>query len=606
LMTAKESHDQLGELLVARGKLSDEAEGRLSFVEGIVQFCEANAMRKKHIEGNDEAAERLLEEASGLFLATHRLWTKWYGEEHPETVKATTMLGVLNTVLGRKDQAIEWTRKEYQFRVKLFGARHPRTEKCKASLRALLGDDEEIICDSDHALRQELSEADRYSESNVDPGEISWDTDPFAMEEKWSVESVMRMFSETGVTETYGIPRLTLAKLVVTAKAGYVASNSFHNWRHAWSVTMTSFIMIQSPSVTKYLGPRERLAVLVATLCHDITHPGVNSDFLIKTADPMALKFPTPNCLELHHLDLTMQMLAPGCETDILVNCGDVERSYIVSLIRDLILATDMGQHKSIVADLTALAGPGGLLDTDPESVSDATRREFLKGIVHASDLSGQALPPAIACQFGKRVLEEFHTQHEREVRENLVESAFMKDLHLPLAQAKTQLGFLHYVAGPLWAAISTLFPDFTTQYQNILNRAHEIDFDNIANWGALHGGLVAMNRRRNSGSSGSSSLLRDRSVSLAESPTFHRMRSLDCDDIVSRSRSDEVRSRSDRTRSDGASLSIASADSFGSRNQDFAGMSLDRPCLGSQVGELKGDGSPSLASLPLHPALGE
>mmetsp|Transcript_1785 Transcript_1785/g.3717 ORF Transcript_1785/g.3717 Transcript_1785/m.3717 type:complete len:732 (+) Transcript_1785:98-2293(+) len=495
LQEAEHCHDKL--VIVVANRRRPGQSGRLAFVRGIVKFCSGNAMRSGYIEGGVEEGERQHEEASGLFLAAHRSWCDEYGEEHPDTVKAVTMLGVLNGMLRRHDQAITWTRREYALRMKLWGIWHPRTIKCKEALKALLGDDAESESafggDHEEMMNMELAEADKYSEAHVSPSCITWETDPFVIDEKWSVESIMQMFASSGVTAAFNVPRQSLAKLIITAKGGYHASNTFHNWRHAWSVTMTSYMMIMSPNVAKYLGPAERLAVLVSTLCHDINHPGVNSDFLIKTADPMAIKFPTSNCLELHHLDKTMQLLACGSETNILVNVKEEERNYITTLIKEAILATDMGLHKHIVARLAHHAQPGGLLSCDPSTCSEETKRDLVQSIVHASDLSGQALPADIACQFGKRVLEEFHTQHEREVRENLVESAFMKDLHLPMAQAKTQLGFLHYVVAPLWQSIARLFPEFNPQYQNIMARAREIDFDNIHLWGALHGGLVAM-----------------------------------------------------------------------------------------------------------------
>jgi hypothetical protein len=80
---------------------------------------------------------------------------------------------------------------------------------------------------------------------------------------------------------------------------------------------------------------------------------------------------------------------------------------------------------------------------------------ELVQAILHAADLSAQSMPRCVAYKFGQGVIEEFHNQYLRERREKLPESAFMKDLHKPLAQAKAQLGFLQYVVGPLWLAFS-------------------------------------------------------------------------------------------------------------------------------------------------------
>ena len=49
------------------------------------------------------------------------------------------------------------------------------------------------------------------------------------------------------------------------------------------------------------------------------------------------------------------------------------------------------------------------------------------------------------------QVLREFYLQSEREAREDLPQTAFMKDLDNVLTQAKLQLGFLNFVVEPLW-----------------------------------------------------------------------------------------------------------------------------------------------------------
>lgn len=81
----------------------------------------------------------------------------------------------------------------------------------------------------------------------------------------------------------------------------------------------------------------------------------------------------------------------------------------------------------------------------------EADRLELVKAIVHASDLSGQAMEPEVAYLFGQGVLAEFHEQATREVLEKLPQTPFMKNLDDKLHQAKAQLGFINFVVEPLW-----------------------------------------------------------------------------------------------------------------------------------------------------------
>lgn len=50
--------------------------------------------------------------------------------------------------------------------------------------------------------------------------------------------------------------------------------NAFHNLTHAVSVTHVSFAIVKTTEISSLLRPLDKLAILVAALCHDIDHPG--------------------------------------------------------------------------------------------------------------------------------------------------------------------------------------------------------------------------------------------------------------------------------------------------------------------------------------------
>ncbi|KAJ1471037.1 hypothetical protein T484DRAFT_3556457 [Baffinella frigidus] len=90
------------------------------------------------------------------------------------------------------------------------------------------------------------------------------------------------------------------------------------------------------------------------------------------------------------------------------------------------------------------------------------------------------------AYAFGRGIFEEFYNQVICEKDENLEESVFMQNLDQPLAQAKAQLGFTHYVVTPLWSNLSTVFPELQQYMDRIEDRAAEIDFNNVQSWEVL------------------------------------------------------------------------------------------------------------------------
>ncbi len=109
---------------------------------------------------------------------------------------------------------------------------------------------------------------------------------------------------------------------------------------------------------------------------------------------------------------------------------------------------------------------------------------------MHAADLSGQTLQKDIAYSFGRGVLREFHSQSRLERAEKLAATPFMKNLHLPLMQAKAQLGFLNFVVEPLWNCLGVIFPEIQERHKAVIDRLSEIDFDRLDEWGGRCAGL--------------------------------------------------------------------------------------------------------------------
>jgi hypothetical protein len=80
------------------------------------------------------------------------------------------------------------------------------------------------------------------------------------------------MFSEMGLIDTYGIKVPILKNFLLAVRAKY-NPNPFHNWKHGFAVLHFSWVtLLQTKAAVKCLTTPDVLALLVASLCHDIDH----------------------------------------------------------------------------------------------------------------------------------------------------------------------------------------------------------------------------------------------------------------------------------------------------------------------------------------------
>ncbi len=80
----------------------------LAFVEGIVCFCQAEAISAGYLDVPQEAGspefmrKDLLVTALSEFEKAYAQWCNAYGEKHLQTVKAITMIGLLQSKVNGK------------------------------------------------------------------------------------------------------------------------------------------------------------------------------------------------------------------------------------------------------------------------------------------------------------------------------------------------------------------------------------------------------------------------------------------------------------------------------------------------------------------------
>ena len=148
-------------------------------------------------------------------------------------------------------------------------------------------------------------------------------------------------------------------------RLGYL-DNPYHSFNHAIDVTYIIYNLGVKNDIFNSLNFNlvEIAALLIASLAHDILHPGKNNLFLINSNHNIAKKYNNKSVLEHHsisHLHDLIQkhnlldLFAFKEYPDLFDNQGNKlsSKDYMISIMDDAILNTDMCYHFNLLNHLT-------------------------------------------------------------------------------------------------------------------------------------------------------------------------------------------------------------------------------------------------------------
>ncbi|XP_066530014.1 3',5'-cyclic-AMP phosphodiesterase 4B isoform X4 [Hoplias malabaricus] len=257
------------------------------------------------------------------------------------------------------------------------------------------------------------------------------------------------IFQERDLLKTFRIPVDTFITYVMTLEDHYHANVAYHNSLHAADVTQSTHVLLSTPALDAVFTDLEILAALFAAAIHDVDHPGVSNQFLINTNSELALMYNDESVLENHHLAVGFKLLhEENC--DIFQNLTKRQRQSLRKLVIDMVLATDMSKHMSLLADLKTMVETKKVTSSGVLLLDHYTDRiQVLRNMVHCADLSNPTKPLAVYRQWTERIMEEFFRQGDKE-RERGMEISPMCDKHTASVE-KSQVGFIDYIVHPLW-----------------------------------------------------------------------------------------------------------------------------------------------------------
>jgi hypothetical protein len=253
--------------------------------------------------------------------------------------------------------------------------------------------------------------------------------------------------------------------------------NAFHSFSHGLHVCQASALLARDTGLCTAASPLDLTALVLAALAHDVDHPAVNNDFMVRSGSPLALRYNDQSVLENHHTS-TMFAILHRPETAVMATMSIKQQRRFRRLAVQSILATDMARHFTLVETIKALDEP-----IQP-GADDKTVASLAEIVLHAADVSGQVQPWRLASRWSDLVAEEFAAQVRREEATGLDPTPFMMNLHTLPARAELQSSFCAYVLLPMWRPLAEVYPQLAPcagrieanqgKYKAILQEAKE------------------------------------------------------------------------------------------------------------------------------------
>lgn len=355
--------------------------------------------------------------------------------------------------------------------------------------------------------------------------------------------------------EEFSIPSEQLSRFLLLVERRYM-DNPYHNFRHALDVVQAVHVMLlqcipPGPGASHHAHPLAQLrsslssmdflVVLVAALCHDISHPGTDNFYQAKAETPLWKLYGAMEggLLENHHSVATFTMLAQHPDCNIMQALSPRHQARFREGIHQAIMATDMGLHFKLTEEFQGLldrisssgpnlpaapvprtpgpSSPNGrlsgsvsLVEFPPEikvsslqnsagfhssgdlssaaapadrnpTISRETRQFLLDMIIHAADISNPTRTWSACKRWCDEILVECRTQGRLEAERGLE----LGPSNVPgLDQNLFSIKFIDFIVGPLFKECWRLLSPGNPEPQRILHFMRALR-DNRSRWEA-------------------------------------------------------------------------------------------------------------------------
>jgi hypothetical protein len=246
----------------------------------------------------------------------------------------------------------------------------------------------------------------------------------------------------------------TMMNFLTAVEAGY-NDNPYHCNLHAADVVQSVYYFIARGGLAGFLRPIDVLALVIAAAVHDYGHLGVSNAFLVATAHPAALRYNDSSPAEANSVAKTFELLANPL-TDVLSGFAPDERHYLRETIIELVIATDLKHHFSLMPRFQARL-KAGAFDLITHQLPMDDRLLLMQFALKMADVGNPIKPLPLYHGWTDRCLAEFYLQGDAE-----------RCLGLPISASSDrfnpdptlcQVNFINVIVHPLAEALFAALP---------------------------------------------------------------------------------------------------------------------------------------------------
>uniref|UniRef100_A0A3Q3FCI8 Phosphodiesterase n=1 Tax=Labrus bergylta TaxID=56723 RepID=A0A3Q3FCI8_9LABR len=261
----------------------------------------------------------------------------------------------------------------------------------------------------------------------------------FELSDAETTLGTIRMFVDLNLVQNFQMKYTSLCQWVLSVKKNYRKNVAYHNWRHAFNTAQSMFALLKSGRLQCYLSDLEVLALMIATLSHDLDHRGVNNSYIQRSDHPLAQLY-CHSTMEHHHFDHCLMILnSPG--NQILSGLSLDEYKATLKMIERAILATDLALYMKRRGEFFELTKNSQFVWEDEH------HRDLLRSLY---DLSFFSL-----VQIAELVATEFFEQGDKERRELNIEPSDLMNREKRDKIPSMQVSFIDAICTQLYETLA-------------------------------------------------------------------------------------------------------------------------------------------------------